>query len=147
MKTKSIILACAFIVAELLASAEPSSLFSYDKQALNNKMQGLATIENYVNENEGITLCSLGDEGEKLADVVLLADESSFGKALNDGPAGIPSFLWGCVLSFAGVILVYGLTEDSEEAKKALYGCLTGGAAFLIIYIGFLAIAKSYFWY
>ena len=146
MKSKSIILTCAFMVASLFAGAEHSSLFSYDKQAVNVKMQGLVAVENYVNQNSDVTLCSLGNEGEKLADVVRLADESSFGKALNDGPAGIPSFLWGCVLSFAGVILVYGLTEDSEEAKKALYGCLTGGAAFLILYIGFLAIAKSYYW-
>lgn len=40
-------------------------------------------------------------------------------------PLGIPSFLWGCLLSWVGLLIVYFLTDrDKDETRKALWGCL-----------------------
>ena len=55
---------------------------------------------------------------------------------LPEGPLGIPSFLWGCVLGPIGIVIAYVMTDnDKDEAKKALWGCLAGYGAGLIIYI------------
>jgi hypothetical protein len=42
-------------------------------------------------------------------------------------PLGIPSFLWGCVFGIFGLALVYFMTgQDSEQTRKALWGCVLG---------------------
>lgn len=53
---------------------------------------------------------------------------------LPDGALGIPSFLWGCVLGPIGILFAYILTDnDTEEAKKALWGCLAQTAVVIIV--------------
>lgn len=50
---------------------------------------------------------------------------------------GMPSFLWGCIGTIPGIILVMIVTDDYGEAKKAFSGCVTtyvSIAAFYVIY-------------
>ena len=54
---------------------------------------------------------------------------------------GVPSFLWGCVGTIPGIILVMVVTDDYSEAKKAFSGCVATylAAAMLYVYIAVLS--------
>ena len=56
---------------------------------------------------------------------------------------GIPSFLWGCVLGWVGMLIVYLVTENKEQTKKALWGCLAGTAIEVAIYVVLIAASAS----
>ena len=140
MKIKSLLLAGVFAIAGLSASANNSSLFSYDKAAVSAKMNNVNAVETYVNQNAGVTVSTMNAEGQQLTAAANLSEETSLSSSLLDGPAGIPSFLWGCVLSWVGILIVYLVTQDSDETKKALFGCLAGAAVWLVFYIVYFVI-------
>ena len=79
-------------------------------------------------------------DGQQLVAAANLSEENSLSSSLLDGPAGIPAFLWGCVLGWIGILVVYLVTEDSDETKKALYGCLIGWGLGFLLYILFVVV-------
>jgi Na+/proline symporter len=52
-------------------------------------------------------------------------------------PLGIPSFWWGCIIGVWGIAVVYFVTEDKEETKQALKGCIIGTLVWVVLYFGF----------
>ncbi len=140
MKIKSLILAGVFAIAGFGANANSSSLFSYNKEAVSSKMNKVNAVENFVNQNDGITISTMNAEGQQLTAAANLSEENSMSSSLLDGPAGIPSFLWGCVLSWVGILVVYLVTQDGDETKKALFGCLAGAGVWLVFYIVYFVI-------
>jgi hypothetical protein len=79
---------------------------------------------------------------------VNLTESTSTLSALTEGALGIPSFIWGCVLGWIGILITYLVTQDSEETKKALYGCLIGWVGGFLLYIIFVVLifGGSFFW-
>ncbi len=59
------------------------------------------------------------------------------GMAQNDeAPLGIAPFLWGCVLGWVGLLVVYLVTDgDKAQTKKALTGCLVGTGVEVALYL------------
>lgn len=122
------------------ANANDANLFSYDKSSVNSQMSAINSVENFVNSNPGVTLDELqASNNDILNGVNLNANASSF-SSLAEGPLGIPSFLWGCVLGAIGILLVYLISQDSEETKKALWGCLAGAGVWLLVWIIWVVI-------
>ncbi len=140
MKLKSLLLLGVFVVTSVAAFAGNASLFSYDKNAVHRSMKNVSAVENYVNSNEGVTLTTMNAEGTELATAANLSTSSSLSSSMFDGPAGIPSFLWGCVLGWIGILIVYLVTQDSDETKKALYGCLIGWGVGFLLYLLFWVV-------
>lgn len=72
-------------------------------------------------------------------------NESGILSMTDNGPVlGIPSFLWGCVLGLAGLIIVYIVTDNNrEEVKKAFTGCLVSVAVAGLLYL--VAAAAIYY--
>ena len=60
-----------------------------------------------------------------------------------DGPVDIPSFIWGCVAGPVGVLVVYLVTEDNDETKKALLGCILWG----VFVGGFFVFWRGFYWF
>ncbi len=149
MKIKSLILAGVFAIAGFSANASNSSLFSYDKNAVNESFKNVSAVEKYVNQNDGVTVSSMNADGQQLVAAANLSEENSLSSSLLDGPAGVPSFLWGCVLGPLGLLVVYLVTQDGDETKKSLYGCLVWGAVVLLInLIPLIFFASSgFFWF
>jgi hypothetical protein len=111
--------------------------FEIDQNQINTEFKSLNKIENFVNKNEGTTLEDLKLQNSELIEGANLAQSSTV-SALGGGdlPGNIPPFVWGCVLSWVGLILVYVLTDkDSAMTKKALIGCLVGGVVYVVIYL------------
>lgn len=110
-----------------------ADLFSYDEDAVSSELADLTELENYVWTNPAATLSSLTEEGNSLLDGLKLFSPFAMGMEL-EPPLGIPSFLWGCVFGVVGVALVYFIAEDSDETKKAFFGCLVGAVVYGLVY-------------
>jgi hypothetical protein len=125
-----------------------SSPFYFDEQKVSEATEGLANLEAYVNENEA-TLEVLEAENSELIEGLNLdrnANISAFGPAV-EGPAGVPSFFWGLCLGAIGLLIVYIVTEDNDELKKALWGCLVAAGVYVLFYvIYFVAIGATWWW-
>ena len=150
MKIKSLILAGVFAIAGFSGNASNSSLFSYDKAAVNAKMNNVSAVETYVNQNDGVTVSSMNADGQQLVAAANLSEENSLSSSLLDGPVGVPSFLWGCVLGPLGILIVYLVTQDGDETKKSLYGCIVWGVWFFVlpfIMFGLIGIGGGFLWY
>ena len=94
--------------------------------------------------DEGITLDEVIAQNNGL-NVNLDADMlNNFAVNAGDHPvAGIPSFLWGCVLGPVGVAIVHLDAEDKEQTRKAIWGCVTLGGVYALLYIASLVFTFS----
>jgi len=112
------------------------SVFSLDEAALDIAMQELNQLENYLSQNEGTSYNDLLLAGSDL--IINVSDSSSPMGMMQEGeaPLGIPAFLWGCVLGWVGLLVVYIVTDnDKAQVKKALTGCLVGTGVTIAIYV------------
>jgi hypothetical protein len=118
------------------------SVFQLDDASLNFAMQELNELESYLNLNEGVTY---SDVAKNASELVLNVSSSPAPAGGSEDPLGIPSFLWGCVLGWVGILIVYLVSdEDMDETKKALWGCLTGTAVGVVVYfVAFAAAATT----
>jgi hypothetical protein len=123
------------------SNAKNADLFNYNKEVVNKELSDLQTLENYVSANPGTTLTDLQANNNELASKLNLntTDLSGF-MASFEPPLGVPSFLWGCVFSVAGVAVVYFVADDKEETKKAFKGCVVNGVTYLVIYVIYYVI-------
>lgn len=129
MKKILSLLIAMIVMSGMTFANDDASVFSVDKQSIEQELAPLNDLENYVNENAGVTYDEI-DNPEVLDKDVVMGDVD-----LNYGPPlGIPSFLWGLILSWVGILIVYLITEDGDETKKALWGCLAGAALYILFY-------------
>jgi hypothetical protein len=134
----------AFVIAVTSVFAGNADLFSYDKNQLNNEFADLDMLENYVKINEGITLTSLINENHPLIAGISFSNPFNLSMPFSEPPLGIPSFWWGCIIGVWGVAVVYFVTEDKEETKLALKGCVIGTLVWIILYFGLYVWALGY---
>ena len=128
--------------------AEDPDLFSYDKGAVDVEMATLNELEQYVLRNPGVSLSALKEAGIPLANSISELHTYSPMNQMHNGPFEIDGFLWGCCLGPAGVLVVYIITEDMNETRGALIGCIVGTA--LIggaIILHEIFISGHYYWY
>ena len=120
----------AFVCQAKTAEAE---LFTLNESEISAEFADLTKLESYVSAHQGVTLTDLlsgsNQEGLNL-DVNTL---NSIALAYAEPVAGIPSFLWGCILGPIGLAIVHFSADDTDESKKALYGCLTSGVVGLVL--------------
>lgn len=150
----SVIMAVIILVAQTQSLAAktvqinlPSvneSVFNLDEDALNSAMQELNELENYLALNEGTSYNDLLASGSEL--IANVSNSSSpMGMAQEgEAPLGIPAFLWGCVLGWVGLLVVYIVTDnDKAQVKKALIGCLVGTGVWVVVYVVLIAAAAT----
>ncbi|MBA3285303.1 MAG: hypothetical protein H0U27_09650 [Nitrosopumilus sp.] len=113
-----------------------SDLFQIDEQKVNIQFNELNQVESYVIENNA-TLNDIEATNSDLLNNINLDRNTANGilgpENTMDGPVGIPSFLWGCVLGPIGVLVVWLETEDNDELKKSFYGCLAFGVFWFVL--------------
>lgn len=117
-------------------------VLTYNPDNINNEFEKLNKIEAFVASNEGADIESV-KETELLNDISL--DTNSLATITNDSdlPLNIPAFLWGCLLGGLGILIVYMVTEDKVQTKKAVYGCLVAGGVVAVIYVAIVIIGLS----
>ena len=137
MKKISILLVMLglFLVQQSFASA--ADVFSYDAGKVNSELSALDAVDAFVSQT-GATFTGLMQEGNPLVANLSYGTTGAFGIQMLEPVAGIPSFVWGFCGGVLGVALVYFISEDQEETKKAAYGC----AASVVVGVGFY-----FFWW
>jgi len=145
---KLLILASMLILLGVGKSmAGQADLFSYDAVTIENQMAQLDQLEGYVLDNPGITLGEMATQGNALASLVSDANGISGFNMINEKVFGIPGFLWGCVFSWVGVLVVYLVGQDKAETKSAIIGCVVGALAYSAFYaVYYLALGNAYWW-
>lgn len=117
------------------------SAFILDEEALNQELEELNALDNYVSTHEGTTYDDLVTSGSDLiANISGVA--APMGMAGQDDPLGIPAFWWGCLLGWVGILVVYLVAEydKSAQAKKALWGCLVSTGVWAVFYVIYAAL-------
>ncbi len=127
--------------------AGQADLFSYDAVTIENQMAQLDQLEGYVLENPGVTLGQMATSGNALASLVSDPNGISGFSLMNEKVFGVPSFLWGCVFSWVGVLVVYLVGQDKAETKSAIIGCVVGAVAYTAFYaIYYFALSGLYYY-
>lgn len=107
--------------ADAFMDANDTEVASFDEAAFYDEFQEIAELENFLNTHDASFT-------EVDASLVLNVSSNSIlplAPSVSDGPPlGIPSFLWGCILGWVGLLIVYLMADDSAETKKALWGCI-----------------------
>lgn len=115
----------AFILVTGSIQAESKSMFSIDVDHIYTEMTELVQLEDYLNVHDA-TLSRLVEQNHFLVSNVRTNGYGFHSMVgLAEPPLGISSFLWGFCLGLPGLAVVYFITEDSAETRKALWGCIT----------------------
>lgn len=133
LNMKKLFLLCLMIAGFSQIKANDAALFSYDRNAMETAISSITAIENFVAQNPEISINDLTKTGNMLVNGIEIST-NPFG--LNgETPLGIPPFLWGCVFTWVGLLVVYIASDnDKELTKKALFGCVTGTVAYVVFY-------------
>ena len=126
-------------------NASNTDLFSYNKNEVEAQLDELTQLENYVNDNQGVTLNDLQNSNSNILESLNLNESNGINFSMAEPPLGIPSFIWGCCLGFVGIGIVYFMTEDKEETKKALWGCILGTVVGTTISVSLQIIGLSFY--
>ncbi len=126
-------------------SDDVNTVVNFDENEVYAEFSAIADLSDMIASSEltadeiATTDASVLENVSTVATLPLTSDEESGG-----APLGIPSFLWGCVFGLLGVILVYFISEENkDETKKALWGCIAGGAIYAIVWIIYAAAVSS----
>lgn len=143
MKKNLILTLGAALIFSFNSFADKADMFTYNETEVSVNMEQLDELETYVNNHEGVTY-----EEVKAENAELVANVSEtpmlIGRTQKKPPLGIPSFLWGCIFGVAGLAVVYFITDNKKETKKALWGCVTSTGVVLLVYIlAFVVFASS----
>jgi hypothetical protein len=147
MKKLLILASLLILIAAGKSMAGQADLFSYDAVTIENQMAQLDQLEGYVLENPGVTLGQMATEGNGLASLVSDPNGISGFNLMNEKVFGVPSFVWGCVFSWVGVLVVYLVSQDTAETKSAIIGCVVQGvlvAGWSILWT--LVLGNSWYW-
>jgi hypothetical protein len=147
MKKLLILASLLILIGVGKSMAGQADLFSYDAITIENQMAQLNQLEGFVLENPGITLGQMATEGNALASLVSDPNGISGFNLINEKVFGVPSFLWGCVFSWVGVLVVYLVGKDPKETKSAIIGCVVGAVAYSAFYaIYYFALSGLYYY-
>ncbi len=132
------------VFSEMDFSMNDTEITDFDEAAFYGEFEGLNALENYL-ETTDATYSELEKAESNLLANVESESILPFSDDVNsEGPAlGIPSFLWGCVLGWVGLLIVYLVTENTDETKKALWGCIVSSVVGVVIYVVAIAATAS----
>lgn len=133
MKKTLLLFAVLFCLASS-SFASSRDLFSINEEMIYSELSELVALENYVTENNA-TLSGLVATNSALVANVVTSNGITGMANLGEPPLGIPSFVWGFCLGIPGLAIVYFVAEDSDETKKALWGCVAANALYVVVYV------------
>jgi len=128
-------------------ATENSDLFKVDDQEINAEFAQLNELEQFVEANEGLTLSEINTNNPLVQNLNNSSDILGVLSTLRgEPPLGIPSFAWGACFGVAGIAIVYFVSDDRDETRSALTGCVVvQGVAILIYIVYVVAVGASIF--
>ena len=135
------LLALAFNIGN---ATENADLFKVDDQEINAEFAQLNELEQFVEANEGLTLSEINTNNPLVQNLNNSSDILGVLSTLRgEPPLGIPSFAWGACFGVAGIAIVYFVSDDREETKKAFTGCVVVEGVVILIYVVYVVIVGA----
>ncbi len=135
------------LVAFNLATALSVEDFKISTTDYEQAFEELSTLEDYVVQNN-LTLTDLSVKNLSLITQLQLKTNYSVMNMFDlvEPPLGIPSFVWGLCCGVSGLAVVYFVTDDSEQTKKALNGCLVStGISVVLTVLYYVWIINAFY--
>jgi len=132
---KRLVILLAGMMFTWAASAKTADMFTYNHQQVDQLMASVNVLDHYVSTH-AVTADQLDKDNPLLAG---FRSQSDLPLASDNAALGIPGFWWGLILGWVGILIVYLVTEDQEETKQALYGCIVNAVLWVGCYFLFLA--------
>ena len=137
MKKLGLLLVAVLMSANVFA--KNASLFSYNHAKVEKALVSATVLDHFVSNNM-LTADQLNVDNPVVANFKASANAPVMGP---NSALGIPGFVWGLILGWVGILIVYLVTEDQEETKKALYGCIVGTLVGVGCYFLYVALFVS----
>lgn len=137
---RKLIFTTLFAAASALSFASESAAdFQVNDQEFATEFAQLNALDAYVDANEGVTYSEMG-KNSLLDNVSGTTDVNGVVNAMGEPPLGIPSFLWGFCFGVLGILLVYFISDDRDETRKALIGCAVNAGVSLLFWVVYVLI-------
>lgn len=137
------ILSLAFLLSAFAVNdlkADNRDFFDFEIDEVNTELAQVEELDQFLDQNENVTFADLEEVNSPL--ISNLSDQAVMSPAMakRHRVLGIPSWIWGCVFGFVGIGIVYFVSENKDETKEALWGCVGGTLVGVLLY--FLLIAS-----
>jgi hypothetical protein len=130
--------------ANAITQSDIQTITQFNDTEVYDAFAEVSALDQYLTVNEGKTFADITKENSSILNGVSATTSLPLtSPASGETALGIPSFLWGCVLGWVGMLIVYLITEDKEQTKKALYGCILGTVVEVVIYVVVFAAAST----
>jgi hypothetical protein len=134
------------LIFNLGNATENADLFKIDDQEINAEFAQLNDLEQFVEANEGLTLSEINTNNPLVQNLNNSSDILGVLSTLRgEPPLGIPSFAWGACFGVAGIAIVYFVSDDRDETRSALTGCVVVQGVALLIYIVYVVAVGAAF--
>ena len=118
MKTIFASLAALMLLFSSVSFASNADDFSFNESEFYSSFETLNEIDQVVENNPLISVDDLKNvEGLSMEGLEALDFMNTF-----EPPLGIPSFLWGCVLSWVGILVTYLVTDPKVSICRPAGG-------------------------
>lgn len=122
---------------------EIQSVIGFDESEIYAAFAEVSDLDQYLAQNEGVTYTDIDQENSTLLNGISSSTTLPFSASSDELVLGIPSFFWGCVFGWVGLLVVYLVLENKEQTKKALYGCIASTVVSVVIYVAVFAAAAT----
>ncbi|MBV5312060.1 MAG: hypothetical protein JZU47_02120 [Prolixibacteraceae bacterium] len=122
---------------------EIQSVIGFDESEIYTAFAEVSDLDQYLAQNEGVTYTDIDQENSTLLNGISSSTTLPFSASSDELVLGIPSFFWGCVFGWVGLLVVYLVLENKEQTKKALYGCIASTVVGVVLYVAVFAAAAT----
>jgi hypothetical protein len=130
--------------ANAITQSDIQTITQFNDAEVYTAFEEVTALDQYLTVNEGKTFADISRENSSILNGVSAVTSLPLTSPANGELAlGIPSFLWGCALGWVGMLIVYLITEDKVQTKKALYGCILGTVIEVVLYVVVFAAAST----
>lgn len=141
MKFNILTFIMALFVGNMMASnpANPTNFVASVQSEIDAELEQITLMDHLISESR-LTFDQLTQVAPELVESTNLLSSSDFisSSKNNAPPLGIPGFVWGLVLGWVGMLIVYLTMDEGAERKKqvmnALWGCIAASVLWLILY-------------
>ncbi len=118
-----------------ITKSEIQSVTEFDESEIFDAFAEVSDLDQYLAQNSDKSYTEVSQENTALVSGISSSTTLPFSASSDELVIGIPSFLWGCVFGWVGLLVVYLVLENKEQTKKALYGCIANGVVMLVLYV------------
>ncbi|MBA4408060.1 MAG: hypothetical protein Q8S54_02460 [Bacteroidota bacterium] len=119
------------------------SVTQFDESEIYAAFADVSDLDQYLTQNDGKTYTDISQENASLLSGISSTATLPYSASSDELVMGIPSFLWGCVFGWVGLLVVYLVLENKDQTKKALKGCVVSTVVGIVFYVVVIAAAAT----